>query len=220
MRLEGPMQSWATQSKLGIRDTDREPSKSGVIGLVGAALGMERDDDDMLALLRRGALAIRVDRAGTLLRDFHTAGGSKFRGREHFVHGVSYCVPTERFYLQDASFVAALEADDVLAERIAGALAAPRWPLFLGRRACPPSAPVLIGTVDFDAPGAVRAAPLAKQCDDGALRLIVEAPPERGGEPRYDVPLSFRPDAKRYAVRYVRNEWLERGASVEVAHGA
>lgn len=220
MRLEGPLQSWATQSKLGVRDTDREPSKSGVLGMVAAALGMEREDDDTLAELCSSALAVRVDRPGTLLRDFHTSGGSLFRGRPHFVHGVSYCVPTNRYYLQDASFVAALEADDALIDRIAAALVSPRWPLFLGRRACPPSERVLVGVVELDAREAARAAPFSERTSEGSLRLIVESPPEHGGEPRYDVPLSFRPGAKRYAARYVRTEWLERELPREVSHGA
>ncbi len=211
MRLEGPLQSWATQSKLSVRDTDREPSKSGVLGLVGAALGMERDDDAMLAELAACALAVRVDRPGTLLRDFHTAGGSRFRGREHFVYGVSYCVPTDRYYLQGASFVAALTAHDALADRIAGALASPRWPLYLGRRACPPSEPVLMDVVAAGAPEAARAPSVASGAAPGPLRLLVESAPELGGEPRYDVPFSFRAGAKRYGIRYVRTEWVERG---------
>ena len=43
MRLAGPMQSWGTQSRFLHRDTGREPSKSGVIGVLCAALGRPRD---------------------------------------------------------------------------------------------------------------------------------------------------------------------------------
>ncbi|MCX6022801.1 MAG: CRISPR-associated protein Cas5, partial [Chloroflexi bacterium] len=45
MRLAGPMQSWGTQSEFRNRDTGIEPSKSGIIGLLGAALGWPRDAD-------------------------------------------------------------------------------------------------------------------------------------------------------------------------------
>ena len=216
LRLEGPLQSWATQSKLGIRDTDREPGKSAAIGLVGAALGMERDDDVMLGSLRSLSVAVRVDRTGSLLRDYHTAGGGSFRDRRHYVvDGAGDCIPSERYYLQDAAFTVALSGEDDLVERVASALRSPRWPLYLGRRACVPSCPVLLGVVDASAHEAVRNAPLADRRDpvgEGELerlRLIVEAPPEEGGEPRYDEPLSFRMGAKRYGVRYVKTEWMD-----------
>ena len=51
IRLEGPLQAWSAQGKLGVRDTEREPTKSGVLGLIGAALGMPRTDDVTLAAL-------------------------------------------------------------------------------------------------------------------------------------------------------------------------
>lgn len=216
LRLEGPLQSWATQSKLGIRDTDREPSKSAVLGLVGAALGMQRDDDAQLATLRPLSVAVRVDRAGSLLRDYHTAGGGSFRDRENYVvDGAGDCIPSQRYYLQDAAFTVALSGDDVLVERAAEALRNPRWPLYLGRRACVPSSPIFVGVVDGPARDAIRSAPLAERRDrtpDGEverLRLVVEASPQDGGEPRYDEPLSFRVGAKRYGIRYVLTEWMD-----------
>ena len=43
------MQSWGTQSRFSVRDTGREPSKSGVVGLIGAAMGIPRDDEDAIA---------------------------------------------------------------------------------------------------------------------------------------------------------------------------
>ncbi len=42
LRLAGPLQSWGTQSRFRVRDTGREPSKSGVIGLLCTALGRPR----------------------------------------------------------------------------------------------------------------------------------------------------------------------------------
>ena len=227
LRLEGPLQSWATQSKLGIRDTDREPGKSAAVGLVGAALGMERDDEATLASLRALSVAVRVDRAGSLLRDYHTAGGGSFRDRKHYVvDGAGDCIPSQRYYLQDAAFTVALSGEDDLVERVATALRNPRWPLYLGRRACVPSCPVLLGVVDGAAHDAVRNAPLAERRDPVApgeperLRLVVEAPPEDGGEPRYDDPLSFRVGAKRYGVRYVKTEWMDVPSTVGTTVGA
>ena len=221
LRLEGPLQAWSTQSKLGIRDTDREPSKSAVLGLLGAALGMARDDDAQLATLRTLSLAVRVDRPGTLLRDFHTAGGGRFRGRaDYFVFDAKDCIPSERYYLQDASFTVALAGDDALVARVGAAVQSPHWPIFLGRRSCPPSVPPFLAIVEGPAEAAVRAAPLlaaeeraqgleVRRAAERRLRLVVEARPEEGGEPRYDDPLSFRDGDKRYGVRYVKTAWLE-----------
>ena len=45
LRLAGPLQSWGTDSKFEVRRTENEPSKSGVIGLVAAALGIRRNEE-------------------------------------------------------------------------------------------------------------------------------------------------------------------------------
>jgi CRISPR system Cascade subunit CasD len=60
----GPMQSWGTRSRFQERDTEREPSKSGLIGLICAALGRDRNEtvEDLAAL----KMAVRVDREGKL----------------------------------------------------------------------------------------------------------------------------------------------------------
>ena len=73
LRLAGPMQSWGTQSRFTVRDTGSEPSKSGVIGLLCAALGLGRAAPlDEFASLRMG---VRVDAPGMMQVDYHTAGG-------------------------------------------------------------------------------------------------------------------------------------------------
>jgi CRISPR system Cascade subunit CasD len=207
VRLEGPLQAWSAQGKLGIRDTEREPTKSGVLGLVGAALGLSRDDDTGLAELVSLRMGVRVDATGTLLHDYHTAGGGIFRGEKYHVHGTSDCVPTRRYYLQGASFVAALEGADALVSRIAEALGSPRYAPFLGRRSCPPSVPLLIGVVDGSDRRALEGAPLALEPDRGPYRLVLESPSGEG-DVRYDVPLSFAPIERRYGTRYVTTEWV------------
>ena len=53
---------------------------------------------------------------------------------------------TYRHYLSDAIFLAGLESDDkAFLESIAGALKTPAYPLFLGRRSCPPTFPLVLG---------------------------------------------------------------------------
>ena len=68
LRLAAPLQAWGINSKFDIRKTEREPSKSGVVGLLAAALGRRRDESlDDLAALKFG---IRSDKEGELLKDF------------------------------------------------------------------------------------------------------------------------------------------------------
>ncbi len=219
IRLEGPLQAWSAQGKLGIRDTEREPTKSGVLGLVGAALGMSRDDDATLAALASLKMSVRVDRAGSLLHDYHTAGGGKFRASRHRVFGLEKkqgdTVVSHRFYLQGASFVAALEGDDVFVSRIAVALRSPRYGPFLGRRSCPPSVPLFVGVLDGSGRAALETAPLALQPDSEPYRLVLESA-SGDGDVRYDVPLSFSHIERRYGSRHVTTEWVAAPASSEV----
>lgn len=138
LRLAGPMQSWGTQSRYMHRDTGDYPTFSGVLGLLSAALGRTRGSDpsDLTAL----DMAVRVDRAGCRMTDFHTAADAK---------GVSQL--THRAYLADARFTVALTGTDVLVDRLARAVAKPTFQLGLGRRSCVPAEPVFRGVVVGDA---------------------------------------------------------------------
>lgn len=122
LRLAAPLQSWGLDSKFETRKTDREPTKSGVVGLLAAALGLRRDDTEGLARLNGLRFAVRADREGSLLVDFHTA-----KSRD-----TSYV--TYRHYLQDAVFLAGLESgDEALLRELETALRHPVYPLYLGR---------------------------------------------------------------------------------------
>ncbi len=220
LRLDAPMQAWGTQSRFEERDTDAEPSKSGVVGLVGAALGMPRSDKGLLARLAALDMVVRVDREGTVLRDYHTAGGGKFCGREYGVardDGKLVTVVTYRYYLADAAFLVALAGDDVLVTDIARALNNPVFPIFLGRKAFVPAAPIAeeAEPVDGSPLDVLKAHPYKRQpvvreekdIERKSLRFVVECGPE--GKPRSDLPLSFEPYNRSWAIRYVKNEWHE-----------
>lgn len=79
LRLAAPLQSWGADSKFETRKTNREPTKSGVIGLLAAALGLRWDDAVGLARLNGMHFAVRADREGSLLVDFHTANREEDR---------------------------------------------------------------------------------------------------------------------------------------------
>ena len=159
------MQSWGTRSRWDVRETGAEPTKSGVIGLLGCALGLQRDSDDLLFLDGKLLFGVRVEREGVVSTDYHTvtgyhrtaAGEFKHSGgtAKSFVkaleHGESTVI-SPREYLHDAAFLVALSSDEkVLLQRIAGvdasgpwkgSLVNPCWPLYLGRKSCVPSRPV------------------------------------------------------------------------------
>ena len=178
LRLEGPLQSWGVGSRHGQRDTGLEPSKSGVIGLVCAALGRPRSEPvDDLAALR---MAVRVDHPGELRTDYHTAGAGGFRRADDQTERHNVIV-SRRVYLCDASFLVGLEGDRQPLQEIDAALARPHWPLFLGRKACVPAAPVRIPDGLSDAPLlqalATQPGPTASRCGrPNELRVVEEIP--------------------------------------------
>lgn len=146
LRLVGPQQSWGTNARFDRRDTDTVPTKSGVVGLLAAALGYPRDRDvTQLAGLRMG---VRVDRKGTVMRDYHTALDVVDSGTRP-----SGTVVSERYYLADAAFTVGLESPErAVLETVQAALLQPHWPLALGRRAFPPSLPVAFHEADGQEP--------------------------------------------------------------------
>jgi CRISPR system Cascade subunit CasD len=206
LRLEGPMQSWGTTSRFDERDTQLEPSKSGVLGLVCAALGRDRAEPvDDLAALR---MAVRVDREGVPMRDYHTATGVVVASSGK--PDLNRTVVSERYYLSDAVFLVALEGEQDLLAEIHSALRAPHWPLSLGRKSFTPSMPVYIpdGLVNEDLETALRNyAPIASSrrafSGEGMvpLRIVIEDPDE--GAVRLDQPVAPFAE-RRFGPRFVK----------------
>jgi CRISPR system Cascade subunit CasD len=205
LRLAGPMQSWGVQSRFTVRDTGLEPSKSGVVGLLCAALGRQRDEplDDLAAL----TMAVRVDREGHLASDYHTAQGVLKAGG-----GIKPTEVSRRYYLADARFLVALEGEDRdLLARLHNALRDPHWPLYLGRKAFVPGEPVWLE--DGLCPDTTLVDALKEYEWTGRypeaerpprLRLVLED--HDGAEVRPDQPLSFA--ERRFAPRRVSSGWI------------
>ncbi|WP_040761712.1 type I-E CRISPR-associated protein Cas5/CasD [Spirosoma panaciterrae] len=162
MRLAGPMQSWGVSSRFGIRETLTEPSKSGVIGILCAALGWDRATPTHLIAGKNRTLAdlsalrfgVRVVQEGVVRRDYHTAQNvlrakAKLRpGKPVSDSDLQETVLSERYYLADAYFLVGLESDDeTLLRALDEALNQPHWPLRLGRKAFLPSLPLRYATV-------------------------------------------------------------------------
>jgi CRISPR system Cascade subunit CasD len=200
LRLQGPLQSWGTSSRFDERDTQLEPSKSGVIGLVCAALGRDRGDSVAdLAALRMG---VRVDREGAPMRDYQTATGVLVAGGAK--PDAERTVVSPRFYLADAVFLAGLEGTDIgLLRRLHQALRQPVWPLSLGRKSFVPSSPVYLpdGLVEQPLQAALHAYDSEHHRRPvGPLRLVLEH--ENEGTVRFDQPVA--PFAqRRFGPRFV-----------------
>ena len=136
LRLAGPMQSWGTQSRFQMRDTELEPTKSGVIGLLCAALGWARDHD--LARLNQLIMGVRVDRPGHMMMDYQTALEITTSDLTKTKPGIS-----RRYFLADACFLVGLESPDLdWLRELHNRLRDPVWPLYLGRKSYVPTLPV------------------------------------------------------------------------------
>ena len=198
LRFAAPMQAWGADSRFDIRKTNREPTKSGVVGLLAAALGLQRDAPlNELTALRMG---VRVAREGVLLRDFH------------MVHGEKSSYVTTRYYLCDAVFlVGVFSEDEVLMRRLEEAIRNPAFPLFLGRRSCPPEGRVYLGLREMTLEDALTSEP--SLAAHGAfqqterLRMVLEEP--RGTARLRDMPISFSPFDRQYGYRAAREIWLD-----------
>lgn len=221
--LAGPLQAWGSTARFTRRTTENAPTKSGVLGLLAAAQGRSREADlTDLALLGFG---VRVDQPGTRLRDFQTAHHA----------GSGKAMPlSERFYLADAVFVAAVEGETKLITALYEAVSEPVYLPYLGRRSCPPSEPLTklgpplkdVGleqalreatwqAAEWHRDGRRNAAGTRAGAPSGSraatrnapedLALLLDCP--AGQDPDItlrDLPLSFDPRHRRYGLRGVR----------------
>lgn len=204
LQLAGPLQSWGLSSRFAWRTTAPAPTKSGIVGLLASALGVDRTKDEELNELAKLRLGVRVDQPGTRVRDFQTA--------HHSVTGRSMPL-SERFYLADAVFVAVVEGDDELIHRLHDAVRQPHYLPYLGRRSCPPAQPIDLGVSATDMVTALsteewRASAWYRRRTREAfvdLDVFLEAEPaERAAEVQRDQPVSFDPHHRQYALRAVR----------------
>lgn len=208
--LAGPLQSWGSDSRFTVRTTRSVPTKSGVIGLVASALGRARGED--LSDLSNLYFAVRTEQSGVLVEDFQVS----------LSQDKTQPMPlSRRYYLSDARFTAAFSGDDKLVREIAEALVRPAYPIFLGRRSCPPARPVAMrgihdgtdgtGLLEGDAVQALRALPsqmsplLGKQLRNQetlALPLHADTTPDTPhGMTTRDHPVSFSPEHRQYLPR-------------------
>lgn len=209
LRLEGPLQSWGFDSQYNRRTTGLMPTKSAIAGMCCAALGLHRGSDEerhfLTGFSKTNMTSIAIPRNAAKrdlpvrrLQDYHTVQNT--RRASGAIN--SDCVLTHRQYLNDASFGILLEGDSSLVEQIADALKDPVWGLWLGRKTCIPTSPVLAG--------------ISEEKND-ALRLLIGERPltsftrqedvqdfSEGKDSLPDIPVSFASNQRSFSPRRIR----------------
>jgi CRISPR system Cascade subunit CasD len=165
------MQSWGHASRFLRRTTALHPTRSAVMGIIAAALGIDKHGADEASQLSRfntlRFTTVKLDKRDgrqnkiliQRLEDYHTvaftreAGANasritkllaRARGPITAEYRGSEIKPTTRHYLLDARFGVLLEGSASLLDEIASALRDPRWGVWLGRKCCLPASPVLV----------------------------------------------------------------------------
>ena len=140
LTLEGPLQAWGGAVVGDNRPTLPFPTRSGVLGLLAASLGVRRLEHVRLRRLAEGArVHVRVDAPGTPIVDDQTI---QYLPR---ASETRQTIQSKRTYLCDASFTAVVvPGPHATVEELAFALRSPVFAPFLGRRCCVPSKPILL----------------------------------------------------------------------------
>lgn len=134
------MQSWGAECNIATRKTNIFPTRSGIIGLLANALGMDRGESlDIFEPLKIG---VRADKPGKIMNDFQTL---------HWVNGKSGNKSpdiTDRKFLEEALFLVGIQGDDSIVECLHTALQNPKRLLYLGRKRCVPEFPLVLSLED------------------------------------------------------------------------
>ncbi len=213
--FDAPLQSWGYASKFDRRTTLAHPTRSGVIGLLCAASGVDRTDAESLQKLEESLeIEVYTFRQGSRLIDYHTVGGGydpeaqpssickTGDGKVRKKNGESLAVLTYREYLEDTRCGAVVSGDAGMIRDLAGHVENPVWGIWLGRKACVPAARVYAG-VHPDSASAVGA---LSQAAGGCppIRVVRKASTfEDGTDTLMDCPVNFDANARRFAPRRI-----------------
>ena len=211
--LRAPLQSWGSSSKFGDRGTIDAPTRSGLLGLIAAACGIDKNDEardrEWLARTARLSLEVVGFKRGDRMTDYHTVGARYDKNdpwQKRMIPTTADGKPrgtdlTHRDYLSDSVFGAVLSGDDALVAEMSTALANPVWGVWLGRKSCIPTEPVLAGVFESAETARAGLADRWRRSAERAGKTIgetttaafsaVEALPGETDETVLDVPVSF-----------------------------
>ena len=210
--LRAPMQSWGASSKFGDRGTLDAPTRSGLIGLLAAACGIDKNNEayerGWLARAARLTFVVYAFHRGDRMTDYHTVGARYDKEdswqkkmipttSERKARGTDL---THRDYLTDSVFGAVLSGDDEMIDEMTTGLMAPVWGIWLGRKSCVPTEPVLCGIYNSaeDAKSALSHRYIASQkrhglssSEESIVFIVSESQSEYADDTYIDLPVSF-----------------------------
>jgi CRISPR system Cascade subunit CasD len=214
--LDGPLQSWGMASRFQRRNTGPHPTKSGVIGLLCAAMGLAKGSPEEAHLLPqlagmkmtsvtipRGAGGTESPRPVLRLQDYHTVLGTRRASGKMNPDAVV----TRREYLLDARFGVIFEGPRSLLERAEAKLKDPVWGVWLGRKNCIPAEP--IGRGMFDTKTEALRALIGDRTVEEFTSVAETTDFSEGTDSLNDQPVSFGDgtssgvDARRFALRRI-----------------
>ena len=177
------------------------PGRSAILGLIGAALGVQREDAMGQAALNEWRMAVSVLNQGPVLNDFHTVQTLPSSRIKHpatradalrALNRSDNGLITRRSYRLDCAFGVALWGGDAAA--LETALKAPHFVPYLGRKSCPLSAPMAPKRLEAEGPLQALAQvtlPPFLALDPAAPLLVASDIPLGEGryETRHDIPL-------------------------------
>jgi CRISPR system Cascade subunit CasD len=220
--LDGPLQSWGFASRFQRRTTGLHPTKSGVIGLVGAAMGLAKGSSEeadwlpKLSALEMCSIVIPRDVPGTAgqlpilrMEDYHTVLDTR---RASGVMNKD-AVVTRRQYLLEARFGVILAGNCSVLERAVSALQDPIWGVWLGRKNCIPSTPVFVELCESQEAAWKAVLRVCKLNEDTLMEVFTSVTEVKdfaeGTDSISDLPVSFGDgtssgsDVRRFAVRRI-----------------
>ncbi len=224
-QIDAPMQSWGVASRYQHRESESFPTKSGVTGVLAAALGIDKhapDEDEAIAPLADLKMTVlhapkQHKRSAQRLSDFHTVGGGYDRKdnfeKMHIVRTAdgkvsAHAVITHRTYLTDTRFIVLLEGATSLLEQCATALENPKWGVWFGRKCCIPAAP-LLPTLAPSQEEALQKISNLLGLDQAAFAI---------GEGRREAALDGAWYQQDKPVSFGRREFLSRPVSRDISH--
>lgn len=209
LRLEGPLQSWGGDSQYNRRATGLMPTKSAIAGMCCAAIGAERGSEQERQILTDFAgvkmLCVAIPREVSnrflgvrRMQDFHTV----LETRDASGSIKKHAVLTQRQYLTDSSFGVLLSGSVTFCHELVKGLRDPKWGIWLGRKTCIPTTPVLVGLFATQADALkplLGNAPLERFTRQEEVEDFVE-----GRDSLPDQPLSFLSSNREFAPRRVK----------------
>lgn len=184
-RLYGPLASWGQAAVGGDRPTGLHPTRSAVLGILGAALGIKREEELRLSELQKSVtVAIKQTVPTSLLRDYHTtqvpSHSNKVTHRtrkSELGEDKLNTILSSRDYRCDGLWIVALSLTNVAKINLLElkqALKKPVYALSLGRKSCPlalPLSPEVVQTAKLKQALDTEFPPLTRSHNEDSLRL-------------------------------------------------